>query len=415
MGKEAPDQKAFGRLVGLDGLRGIAVFLVLLHHFVELRLPRQIGSWQAYLAASLGLTFSGVDLFFVLSGFLIGGILLDYRTATNLYRVFYLRRTLRILPLYLLFLAVSWTLPGFFSDVEHPTYPPAAYLTFLCNFWMSLSNQWDIAFVGLAWSLAVEEQFYLFFPPIVRRCSLRFLIKVLAGVIVTMPALRIVVLLATPQFSLATHIFTFLRMDTLSLGVLAAIIVREQKTRAWLTENPRALFLIAAAMVPILGILTWARVSVRTLTMAGVGYSALGLFYTAILLIVVRSHPRWVGRICEAAPLVLLGRVSYFVYLFQGIVGWLVFRSFHRPNPHVLASWPDLILTCVTFAFVIGAGILSWKLFESHLVQLGRRFKYELPRNIESGTLVTTHSLAAFSASLPIQTQARHAAKDPSL
>ena len=88
------------RIPELDGLRGIAIALILILHYFVVNIKADLGSTLAYFLACFRLTWSGVDLFFVLSGFLIGGILLDNRESTNYFRVFYVRRTCRIFPLY---------------------------------------------------------------------------------------------------------------------------------------------------------------------------------------------------------------------------------------------------------------------------------------------------------------------------
>src|SRR5712691_12887503 len=95
-----------GRIPELDGIRGLAILLVLIAHYIHAGVTAQPGSWQAYLLATLRLSFAGVDLFFVLSGFLIGGILWDAKNASNYYSTFYWRRTHRIFPLYFLWLGL---------------------------------------------------------------------------------------------------------------------------------------------------------------------------------------------------------------------------------------------------------------------------------------------------------------------
>src|SRR5438309_218918 len=92
------------RLTQLDGIRGLAILLILAWHFVAIQIQAEPGTLPWYLRRALGLTWSGVDLFFVLSGFLIAGILLDQRNATNFFKVFYFRRVCRIFPLYFLVL-----------------------------------------------------------------------------------------------------------------------------------------------------------------------------------------------------------------------------------------------------------------------------------------------------------------------
>src|SRR4051794_27800973 len=93
-----------GRIAELDGLRGVAILLVVLFHYFVQHLQTQPGSLPAYAMKYLSISWIGVDIFFVLSGYLLGGILMDRRASENYFRVFYLRRALRIFPLYMLFL-----------------------------------------------------------------------------------------------------------------------------------------------------------------------------------------------------------------------------------------------------------------------------------------------------------------------
>ena len=365
------------RLRGVDGLRGLAVLLVLVHHFVELTLPQVIGTWQAYLVAGLGLSASGVDLFFIISGFLIGGILLDHRAAPNFFQVFYARRFFRIVPLYYVFLTLCWLLDRYVAGFPLTIYPFGSYYSFLCNFWMAAGQRWDTSYQALAWSLAVEEQFYLVIPLLVWICPTRVLLGLTIAALFVTPLLRIGVLLTAPEYSLATHLASPLRMDCLAFGVLVAIVWRNPRVRTWLAARPNLPVLLALAALPVLARLTLRRTGYETMPMAAIGYSTLGVFYTALLLTVLGNHPRWFVRLCEARWLVFTGRISFFVYLFQGVTGWFVFRLFGRTM--ALASLSDVLLFALTLAVLAGGGALSWTLFESKMLSIGHRFRYRDP------------------------------------
>src|SRR6266568_5097276 len=156
------------RIPELDGLRGIAIGMVIIWHYFSTVVRAGPSSPLSYLVAATRATWSGVDLFFVLSGFLIGGILLDARGATNYYRVFYRRRFFRIVPIYA---AVLLIFP-IFTLLRHGAHPaPAAgappwymYWTFTQNLWMAATSSLGTNSLGMTWSLAVEEQFYLTLP-----------------------------------------------------------------------------------------------------------------------------------------------------------------------------------------------------------------------------------------------------------
>jgi len=167
-----------GFVPALDGLRGIAIILVMLHHFTYYRPTSGI---DEQIVSVLIFFWTGVDLFFVLSGFLITGILLDTRGNERYFTSFYARRILRIFPLYYLILflalvvlpkfpAVHTVLIGQDASVDLP--PQWPYWLYLTNF--SIADRgWVHGWVDVAWSLAIEEQFYLIWPLVVwwRGCA----------------------------------------------------------------------------------------------------------------------------------------------------------------------------------------------------------------------------------------------------
>ncbi len=177
----------------LDGLRGLAILLVLLHHFANVYAPSAWtrNAWHRV----VGSGWCGVDLFFVLSGFLITGILHDARRGPGYFRNFYMRRVLRIFPLYYgvlaaLFLAyplLAGSHQRFAALAEHQ---PWLWL-YAQNFKVILSGDWVPCGMNHFWSLAVEEQFYLFWPFVVFACRRRTLLHVSVALVVLALAVRI--------------------------------------------------------------------------------------------------------------------------------------------------------------------------------------------------------------------------------
>src|SRR5579862_7509574 len=168
-----------GRIQELDGVRGLAILLILIDHYIY-------GSLGQYRDTPLGaiirdvfpLSWSGVDLFFVLSGFLIGGILMDHRDSTDYFKTFYIRRACRILPIYfiwiILFFSIAWLFSshassGWYAEEFRriPHLPDWRYFFFLQNFNMATTNDFGPVWTGITWSLCIEEQFYLLMPLII--------------------------------------------------------------------------------------------------------------------------------------------------------------------------------------------------------------------------------------------------------
>ncbi len=163
------------RIPELDGLRGLAILLVLVWHFGYLFASAGSSRWLYYVKDSMTMFWSGVDLFFVLSGFLIGGILLDARESPNYFKTFYTRRSFRIIPVYALlvvtfYVCVSLGLPARIagsSAVFGATAPWYEYATFTQNIGYATGQPSQSLWLSTTWSLAVEEQFYLLLPAVV--------------------------------------------------------------------------------------------------------------------------------------------------------------------------------------------------------------------------------------------------------
>jgi len=150
------------RISQLDGVRGVAILLVLVYHYFTCQIVAEPGTLLSYLNRATSLTWSGVDLFFVLSGFLIAGILLDHRDTANYFRVFYLRRACRILPLHVLllglfvcFLATPMAVSPRFEWVFGQPFPLVSYATFTQNILMGIRGDFGPHWLGVTWSLAV--------------------------------------------------------------------------------------------------------------------------------------------------------------------------------------------------------------------------------------------------------------------
>jgi peptidoglycan/LPS O-acetylase OafA/YrhL len=169
---QVPHSEFARRIPELDGLRGLAILLVVICHYVGDADHAGLGYWPHHFLSALSVGWSGVDLFFVLSGFLIGGILLDSRNSSQYFKTFYVRRIHRILPIYYAWIAIYVLIVGAniylargrsaVTGQELRVVP--VYFFFLQNMIYSPSPfQWK--WFAVTWSLAVEEQFYLLAPP----------------------------------------------------------------------------------------------------------------------------------------------------------------------------------------------------------------------------------------------------------
>lgn len=372
-------------LPALDGVRGLAIVLVLISHLMLFN-DKTGSRFGDSLAALRGLGWTGVDLFFVLSGFLITGILYDTLNDPHYFRSFYMRRFLRIFPLYYGFL-LFMILLGHWTHV-HWGGRQYVLLTYTQNttLWFPVTDFHPGVWADLDhfWSLAVEEQFYLFWPLLV------FLVRGRRGLIALALALsgcalllRITMYLhgASP---LTIFMLTPCRMDSLLLGGCAALVLRGNS--GWIPY--RWLMPIVFASVAIIGAYTLVNVGhdMRAgFFGATFGYLVIAIGCVALLLASI-DPASLAHRIFSRQFLRTLGKYSYGIYVLHIFVahlfGTLVdralgmsLRNFLTPRLH---SRPAAVLIefCVNAAVVIFAAYLSYNLYEVHFLRLKRYFGY---------------------------------------
>ncbi|HEX9199670.1 MAG TPA: acyltransferase [Acidobacteriaceae bacterium] len=341
-----------------DGLRGIAILAVVLYHCH----PRFQGT---FLEPFIVWGWCGVSLFFVLSGFLITGIILDASTAPHFYKAFFARRFLRIWPVYWMLLFLFY---GFFPLVFRG--PRATFHDITAAPWIFLllfvQNLWHISLpgaIGPTWSLAIEQQFYIFWTPIARRLPSRWLIPMAAAMLATSPLVRY---FYGDRFS-PTHTLTHL--DGLAIGSLIAIALRvtSWSPAAWKWISRAALAAGASGVVLMLH-----QGSAFTDTLLGIGF---GGMLIAALIAQAAPRPNLYCRALTLEPLLFIGKISYGLY----VTHILVFS--------VLGGYVDLPLDrfgipgniaviIIRLAASIGFATLMWYRFEKPVLNLKRYFKF---------------------------------------
>ncbi|MES2693577.1 MAG: acyltransferase [Verrucomicrobiota bacterium] len=381
----APGSPATGRIAALDGLRGLAVLLVVvMHYYVVVPTPADV-PFHYTLRQTGSLFHHGVDLFFVLSGFFIGGILLDHRGSPRLLRSFYFRRALRILPLYILLLAavfIGREVPGlnavyrgrFFASVL-PDWP---FFAFLQNFWMVAHQDMGPHWLSVTWSLAIEEQFYLLLPLVLLRLSPRQLALGCVVLLLASPLFRIVTILYTKN-PFAASLLLPTHADGLLCGVLCALAARSTAAMAALRRQRRALGLLLGAFVLGAAIVSTGALAAESVTASIItessGLLLLALGFAGVLLHVLAFPQSALARCLAWAPLAWVGLVSYFVYLFHRpvwyVLHWLILGS--APVHHTLQAGA---LTVVSLGVTLALAWCSWRWLEAPLLRLARRSPY---------------------------------------
>ena len=358
-----------GRIRSIDGLRGIAFLTVLIAHYVAdaphgLRFARGDG-WL------------GVQLFFVLSGFLIGGILLDHRDSPALFRTFYARRALRILPPCYITVAVVLLIA---AAVRHaswlpPSLPPLAYFTFTQNFLLAISNRPDGVWLLPTWTLAVEEQFYLLLPLMIVATPKRLLPTLIVVCALLAPMLRGAILYVMPYNVFGVATLLVCRWDALLIGVIVALIYRSPAIFERLTaDNFR--FLMKVTLVAAWGVSLSAVVDrfagTRLFEVIGIACAAI-CFGTIILMLLGGLH--W-NRALESRWLRFLGMISYTGYLIHQPVSVTLHGLILHGKPDV-ATIPQILVTIAAAATSIGIAWVSWTFFESRIIAWGHQLEYK--------------------------------------
>ena len=373
------------RVPELDGIRGLAILLVLVWHYFAMLVKPERGTWLWFAKIAAGLGWSGVDLFFVLSGFLLGGILLENRESTNYFKAFYARRACRILPIYFVLVIAVAIASGLMKGTRNEGFahlfdgpmPFWSYFTFTQNFAMVFAEDFrgfGAPALSVTWSLAVEEQFYLFLPLLIRFVPRGTLPGVLILLIVAAPICR-GLLWSEDKPGFAGFVLMPARADALLLGVLAALTTRDPEFAAVFARNRVKL---AWAFVGLFGgmvalaIYGW-RSPPIALHVAGQFWIA--AFY-AMLVVWATARPSGaLGALMRLPALRALGIVSYAVYLFHMPVLETVFALVRRQSP-LLRGTGDVPLVLASLVVTIGLAALSWHILEKPLLRLGHRLKY---------------------------------------
>lgn len=377
-------------LVALDGLRGLAILMVMLMHSVD-GIFHYIPSGDSIVNKIVVHIFLfgwvGVDLFFVLSGFLITGILLDTKECTNYFKSFYSRRALRIFPLFYTFLLMAFLV---FPYIVQPDFLPIPadrwlYPCYLMNWrvlWRDHMQHPNV--LAHFWTLCVEEQFYLVWPLVVLAMRPRWLLRFIL-------LLEVAIICGRASWiwsqgpSTAVLFATIARMDGLILGAACALVVRRFRL-------PRRV----VGLLPLIGALSlsasWAAKSgfavgyqlaadkllESFLYSAGVAFLAIGFAAILLYAVLTDSEPSWLQTCLRCRPLTRLGKYSYGIYVLHIPIFYFGKRfALHLPGTMQEAIWASYLLAAAQIVISYVVASISYKCFESRFLALKDRFKPE--------------------------------------
>jgi len=363
----------------LDGLRAIAVGMVVLFHWTP----------QAKQMAAGGL---GVLLFFVLSGYLISGILLEAREKAEsleagkrqILKSFYARRLLRIFPLYYLVLLLTYLLGAPNIQAFFPW-----HLAYLTNFAIFLEGKW-IGEASHLWSLAVEEQFYLLWPFVMLFTPRRYLLHTVVGFILLAPLFK----LACAGLGVEATLLGALPISSLhylGAGALLALLERGfQGVHASVSAKRLAVGIQVlgwGGLSVFLGIRLWPDMVVSGLAAQLMAEFGLTFFLVYLVRGAAQGFAGSFGRFLSCGPLVYLGKISYGLYLFHNFIPYFGRVGLQQVN--IPLSTNGFLLVCGAILILFSA--LSWHLFESRLNAYKRHFPYvQAKRKVEAPQVLAT-------------------------
>jgi peptidoglycan/LPS O-acetylase OafA/YrhL len=386
--KASSDKPGDSRLPELDGIRGLAIILVLIKHYLaDSIIPgaSRPGDWVRTVCT---MGWTGVDLFFVLSGFLIGGILMDQRNSEHYFKTFYIRRGCRILPVHflnvaafhlaLLLLFAGYHSQYWFSELfTRGGVPPFwTNLTLTQNFFFLATGRYNADWLFPTWSLVVEEQFYLLLPLAIWILRPSWLVPTLLSVTCLYPFLQLYLLIFDPrQYDIVGTVLP-IRGDALLVGVICACMLRRAGCKTWLAQNNRQqhvmFLLLLLGMVYVTPRYTAPMFHYEQILVC---HLLVALFYASLLLLVVSHREGVIAATMRLAPLRKMGMISYAVFLFNlpvnSLLRGLVFgkdRMFREPF--------DLVITILAFFVTVLMASLSWRYLEKPIIAWGHSFHY---------------------------------------
>lgn len=361
----------------LDGFRGVAILLVLCTHMA---LPQLNGGFYTkFLFNPLKTGWIGVDMFFVLSGFLITSILWKNKEQStgSYFKGFYGKRLVRIFPLYYLILILIFFVFSRMGEIgevwrEKITIIPTwHYFLHFQNFSIAKINQWPGP-VGITWSLAVEEHFYFVWPVLVFLLNKKQLNYLIVAILISSPIIRFFTARII-EGEIGVYTYSFCRMDALCFGGLLALNRQSLNTKLL-----KYLFALSLIFILIMFTIDGKYLKYNPFVYT-IGYSCNYLLFGSILGLLLNGQFQKLKKLLENDFLGKMGLYSYSIYLFHPLL--VSYMEFHLNKFQLQLNTLEWMIVQVIFGIVLificyGCGYMIYQLFEKHMLKLKKHFEY---------------------------------------
>ena len=376
---QAAPHETSSRVPELDGVRGLAILLVIAFHAFKRADVFTDSAFLHQISAFTQIGWAGVDVFFVLSGFLITGILLKTKESPHYFKNFYVRRILRIFPHYYLVIgALLIFLPQLDGGPGQKTQALWPFFLLYAQNWVYIFKDGLSLFLWFTWSLAIEEQFYLLWPALVFFLRKRTLVLTGLAIIFGSMLLRLILMLAPFKIDNLKNFFyygTITRFEGLIFGGLIALVFytggiwKERFTR-WALP----VFLGSLTLFTIISLTGTPSPTSANTALTIFGYTLLALITgSLIVLLVTRPEASMLRRIFRNKGLLFFGQYSYAMYMFHVpilLILMEVLWQTHRQN-----GWMWLLYIFIAYSLTILLSLLSWHLLEKHALKLKKYFE----------------------------------------
>jgi peptidoglycan/LPS O-acetylase OafA/YrhL len=371
------DPRIRGRMPALDGVRGLAILMVLFVHFFADTVPTN--RFESVVTRISGFGVYGVDLFFVLSGFLITGILVDSKGGGGYFRNFYARRALRIFPLYygvLIAVLIVASIATSSPNLQIVRSRQAWAWLYGINVFSALRGEFSFPYIDHFWSLAVEEHFYFFWPLVVWLCSRDTLLRVCVGLALASLAARVIGVMLGVN-TLALDVLTPFRLDGLCTGAAFAVYARRAGGLDALARFTQRLAIGGVVLFAASHLVSTVEPGLFG-PMRQLRTSLFMIFLGHMMIAALRSPSRaWLSRFF-GPKLQFLGTYSYGLYVFHHLISYYFVA--HRTE-FVVAKWVGshtvavFLQALAGMSLSLGIAMASYHLFEKRFLVLKRRWE----------------------------------------